>query len=111
MVFSPALVISGTASTPTASGTRPKMKNSAILSSTGLLRQANQTDEQARVGLRSFNGVGMLFAGFRPAASRFVVGLLGLDPAPLGAIHKVLLLPEGGARFQIVHQEIRRLEG
>src|SRR6185312_11228593 len=99
---------------PIASGVKPKMRSSAILSSIVLLLLQSQDgrgiadNPWLRRGIIRIGGKRRLT---RPALGSFLVGFLGVDPAAYRAVCTMFLLPERRARLQVIHQKARRFEG
>src|SRR5262245_62515918 len=102
--LSEAWEIAGVAASPKISGVTPKKNSSANLLSTGTsIRQFFNGISR----LRWFRDLVTAKSGSFPATGCLIVCLVRIDPVAGAAVHAVLLLPEGRARLQVVHQKIR----
>ena len=107
IVISSAAIAPGISSPPKTNGASPKTNNSASLPS---IRSSSCRKGQIPGGLSRFRGLPRRRFHFS-SAPRPRRRCPWRRPSRLRTRRAMLLLPEGRARFQKIHQEDRRLEG
>src|SRR5947208_16815350 len=93
------------ANTPTISGMKPKMTNSAMPES--IVPSTCSLAPEGNRGLRNGNDRMRPKLWRLPAGRRFVVRSLNVDPAAMRAAGEALLFPDRRPRLQIVHADPR----